>query len=279
MRGLRRAVAGTLLLGAGLAWFVHERAPATRLAHARDLVFERRIPAAAAAYEALAVTLDPVDDREAWVEAHVRLGELRQLELDDPRGAAEVYRRLVATAPEAEASWIARERLADLARNRLNDTDEAVAQWQALALSGRPNADRFAYRLARAHFAARDWEAAREACRALAARSPAGRWTGRALLLLGSSFEIEGRYDEAIAAFEDVEARFPGTEPAARARYQIGQVQAARRDWESAQASLLQALEVHPDPWRVQADLARVRRHLAELRRMRPLARAEALSR
>lgn len=267
------------LLGAGLLWYAHERSPAARLARASALAFERRPAEAAAVYESVIASLDPAGDRDAWADAHVRLAQLRQLELGDPRGAAEIYRRLIAQAPDAEPSWVARERLADLARHELHDPGEAMAQWRALALSGRPGADRFAYRIARAHFAAGAYEEAREASRALADRSPGGKWTDDALLLRASAFEIEGRYAEAITAFEDVERRYPGSETAARARYQIGQAQAASRDWEAAQASLLQALETHPDPWRVQADLARVRRHLAELRKMRPLDRAEALAR
>ncbi len=273
------AIALASMVGAGLAYLAYERAPSTRLDAARELVFERRVAEAAAAYEALTLSLDPESHRDAWVEAHVRLAELRHLEQDDPRGAAELYRRLLATAPDAEASWAAREHLAEIARHELDDRTTALEQWHALALSGRPNADRFAYRAARTHFTAGEYERAREVARALVERSPAGRWTDDALLLVASSHELEHAYDDAVVALEEAETRFPGTDVAARARYRIGQVKAAQRDWEGAQAALLQALETHPDPWRVQADLARVQRHLAEARKIRPITRTEALAR
>ncbi|WP_373046640.1 tetratricopeptide repeat protein [Vulgatibacter sp.] len=266
------------LAAGGLAWGVHYNSVGARLERASELVFERKYEEAVAAYRAIVAGLDPDEDREGWVEAHARLGEITYLELSEPRRAAEIYRRLIATAPQAEESWTARERLAEIARGELDDVHDAIAQWEALARSGRPNADRFALKIARAYFSLGDYEQCRQEAQALAERSPGGRWTADALFLLATAFQMENRHDEAVAAFEVVESRYPDTAVAARSRYQIGQSKASQRDWEGAQAALLAALETHPDPWRVQADLARVRKHLAELRKMRPLTRNEALA-
>jgi len=273
------ALVAAALLGGGIGWAALRDAPSARLERAAELVFEQRHAEAATAYRALIDGLDRDDDREAWVEAHARLAEVLWMGLGDPRGAAEVYRRLVAEAPQAEESWVARERLAELARNHFGDVHEAIAHWQALATSGRPGADRFAMLVARAYLRLQDWEQARREALALAQRSPDGAETDDALYLVATAWQLEGKHDEAVAAFEEVERRWPGTEIAARARYQIGQSRASQRDWDAAQAALLEALETHPDPWRVQADLARVRKHLAEERKVRPLSRDEALHR
>ena len=267
------------LLGAGIGWAALRNGPEARLERAAGLVFESRHAEAAATYRAIIDSLDRDEDRQAWVEAHARLAEVLWVGLDDPRGAAEIYRRLVAQAPQAEASWIARERLAELARNHFGDVHEAIAHWQALATSGRPGADLFAMRVARAYVRLHDYEQARQEALALAQRSPDGAETDDALFLVATAWQLEGKHDEAVAAFEEVERRWPDTDIAARARYQIGQSRASQRDWDAAQAALLEALESHPDPWRVQAELARVRKHLAEERKMRPLSRDEALHR
>lgn len=239
-----------------------------QLARAASLAYEERWAEAAASYRAIIASVDPVGDRQAWVEAHARFAEITWTGLSDARGAAEIYRKLIAGAPDAEESWRARELLAELAERHLGDVHEAIAHWQALAASGRPGADRFAYQAARTYFRLGDYEQARKEAETLVERWPQGAWADDALFLHGSAWQLEGEHEEAIAIFEQVEERFPETEVAGRARYQIGQSRASLRDWDGAQAALLQALESHPDPWQVQADLARVRKHLAEERRV-----------
>src|SRR5690606_40838361 len=62
------------------------------------------------------------------------------------------YRALIDLAPQSEEAYWAREKLAEIAHRHLKDYPEAISHWQALAGSGRPDADRFAYLVAKAYF-------------------------------------------------------------------------------------------------------------------------------
>lgn len=268
MRDRVRIVVLVLALGIGaaVAWGAWWDGFGRQLDRAGALAFKERWAEAAAAYRAIIASADPVEEREVWLEAHARLADVTWMGLSDERGAAEIYRAMIERAPRAEQSWIARERLAEIADRHFGDVHEAIAHWQALAGSGRPNAQAFAWKVAKAYFRIGDYDQVRQECESIVHRWPDGEFADDAMLLIGTAWQFEGRHEEAIAAFEAAEARFAGTETAARARYQIGQSRASLRDWEGAQAALLEALETHPDPFRVQADLARVQKHLAEQR-------------
>lgn len=266
-------------VGGGLAWGFLQGSVDDRLEKARQLSYERRFDEAAATYRTLLSQIDADDGpaaSKARREAQLRLGDIRYLDLGDIRGGAAVYRELVAESPDSEEAFDARQKLARIAR-RLGDVPEAIAQWQALAASGREGAERFSYKAAQAYSKLGNQEQARTEARALAEKFPESPWAARARFLIGSSHQLDGEWEPAIAAFEELERLHASTEWAARARYQIGQCQSALRDWEAAMESLLTALEVHPDPWRVQQDIARVRKHLAEHRKIMGNLRAHAM--
>jgi len=249
-----------------------------RLERARELSFAGQSKEAAAEYGALLTLLEGAESNErndaAKVETLARLGDLRYLTLRDYRGAADAYRRLIREAPASEEAWAAREKLADLSRRFFDDLNEAIAQWQALAASGRPDADRFSYLVAKSYFELQDYEQSRKECNDLAARHPDSKWAADALFLLGTAWQFEGKHAESIPVFEEIEQRWPTSEFAPRARFQIGQSQLALEDPESALASYLEALKRHPDPQTVQAEIQRARRHLSEAVRLEARAKA-----
>lgn len=266
-------------VGAGLTWGFLQGTVEDRLEKARQLSYERRFDEAASTYRTILSQMDADDGpaaSRARREAQLRLGDIRYLDLGDMRGGASVYRELVAEAPNSDEAFDARQKLARIAR-RSGDLPEAISQWQALAASGREGAERFSYKVAQAYSKLGDYEQARTEARSLAQRAPESGFVPRALFLVATSFQLEGDWEPAIAAFEELERLHPGTELAARARYQIGQCQGSMKNWEAALESLLAALEVHPDPWRVQQDIARVRKHLAEHRKIMGNLRAHAI--
>ncbi|HWV37113.1 MAG TPA: tetratricopeptide repeat protein [Vulgatibacter sp.] len=254
----------------------------TRLERARQLSFAGKAQEAAAEYRVLLAYLDEEGDHEsertraARVESLARYGDLTYLELRDYRSAAEAYRMLIAEEPAHEEAWAAREKLADLSKRFLSDPSEAIAQWQALAESGRPEGERFAYLAAKAYFEQQQYEQARKECAALAERAPGSKWAADALFLLATAWQFEGENAQAVAAFEEVERRWPDSEIASRARFQIGEARLAMDDPEAALASYLEALKRHPDPQRVQAEILRARRRLAEAQRIEQTTRAGA---
>jgi len=243
-----------------------------RLEEARELIFQQRTEEAIAAYRSLLYALESQPGKEAEcarIEALSRIGDLTYLEKRDVRGAAETYRALIDLAPQSEEAYWAREKLAEIAHRHLKDYPEAISHWQALAGSGRPDADRFAYLVAKAYFELRDFEQSRQECETVARKFPDSKAAQDALFLLATSHQFEGNHEKAIAAFDRVEELWPGTEIATRARFQKGRARFASGDPDGALADYLEALKTHPDPERVQAEIARARRHLAELERIR----------
>lgn len=244
----------------------------SRLEEARELVFRQRSEEAIAAYRSLLYALEGVEGesaQKARIEALSRIGDLSYLEKRDVKGAAEAYRTLIRIAPSAEEAYWAREKLAEIAHRHFKDLPEAIAQWQVLATSGREGAEQFAYRVAKAYFESRDYEQSRKECESIVQAFPEGKVAQDALFLLATSYQFEGKYEDAIAAFERVEARWPGSEIAARARFQKGRARMSSGDPDGALADYLDALKTHPDPERVQAEIARARRYVAELERIR----------
>lgn len=251
----------------------------SRLEEARSLLFRQETDKAADAYRALLFHLEGKDGeaaRSARIEALSRIGDLTYLQKKDPRGAAESYRRLIELAPTSEEAFWAREKLAEIAHRHLDDPEEAIAHWQALAQSGRPESDRFAYLVAKAYFEKKDYEQSRRESEAVARTFPESRWAQDALFLHATTWQFEGEHEKAIEAFEGVEARWPAGELAARARFQVGRCRMALEDADGALSDYLQALKRHPDPEAVQAEIARARRKVAEWERIRNTGEREA---
>lgn len=265
MRRAATLILGTLLLGC-------QPGVESRLEEARELVFKQRTDEAIAAYHSVLFSLEGEEGeeaREARIEALSRIGDLTYLEKRDMKGAAEVYRSLIELAPTAEEAYWAREKLAEIAHRHFRDIPEAINQWQALASSGREGAARFAYLVAKAYFELRDYEQSRKECEALAEAFPEDKAARDALFLFAATHQFEGAYAEAIEAYERVESRWPDSEIATRALFEKGRARFSAGDPDAALADYLQALKSHPDPERVQAEIARARRHVAELERIR----------
>ena len=269
----RGAAPAALALWLGVVAAGCGRSGDARLEHARDLTYEKRHADAADEYQALLEERGTREDEEALRQralALARLGDLYWLELGDAKRAAETYRKLIAVAPASDEAWIARERLADLAQRHLRDLHEAIAQWQALAASGRPGAEKFGYEAAKGYFELHDYEQCRKEARALARNFPEGALADDASFLVATAYQFEGKFREAIEAFGEVRARWPDGELAARATFQIGQCQASLGEHEAALATYIEALKTHPDPLRIQPEVTRMRRLLAETKGSKP---------
>jgi tetratricopeptide (TPR) repeat protein len=267
----RRTVVAAVLAGAALgAGILAWAFPTTgsRLEGARELARTGKFDEAIRAYREVLASLDPTDPsvRPERVAALADLGDLLYLEAGEPAAAADAYRRLILEGPTGPESRIARERLADIARRHLHDLPEAIAHEQALAASGQPGTDRFGYRAAKGYLELREYEQCRREARALLDAYPESEWADDALFLVATSWQIEGKHREAIGAFEEIRARFPGTEAAARALHGIGGEQLALGELEAALATFVEVLEIHPRPALVQPDIARVRELIARER-------------
>lgn len=264
---IRRRIAGVLAACAVASLTGCDDAAEQRLERARDLAFEGRHEPAAEEYRLLLSELGDRRDAKSVrlrAQALLALADLAWLRLADPPGAAALYRKVITEAPTSEEGWLARERLGDVAELKLHDLQEAIVQWQALAASGRPGADGFAYKVARGYFELHDFLQCRKETEALTQNFPTSLWVDDAIFLTATAFQFEGQHEQAIAAFERAIAAAREPALAARARFQTGQSLAALGRLQEALELHLAALTDHPDPQRVQPEIQRLRRLIAE---------------
>src|SRR4051794_8832965 len=195
--------------------------PAARLEQARDLALSGHHQTALIEARALLLTLrdDDSDGVHQVRRGALKLaGDLCALHLDDPRCAAAEYRELVKRYPTAPESFEARERLGDLDL-RIGDVRGAMEAWrdQVATAPDRPGADVAQLKIARALADRGDYHDARAEAAELIARWPASALAPAAALVAASTFHLSGRHDEAIAAYEKVEATYHGTQKGAEA--------------------------------------------------------------
>jgi len=100
-------------------------------------------------------------------------------------------------------------------------------------------------------FNRKQYEPARAAWRAFAAANPLDARVPQALFLVGEAFAAEEKFADAGAAWETLAAKFPGTEPAAHARFRVAEV-AEERTGDPA-AAIEEFKKVNVPPWQAQA--------------------------
>ena len=138
--------------------------------------------------------------------------------------------------------------------------DEAVAAWRGY-LSKFPDGPQSAdaqraildtqWQAAGDLLRRKQYEPARAAWRAFAAANPLDGRVPEALFLVGEASASEEKFPDALAAWELLAAKFPGTEPAAHARFRIAEV-AEQRTGDPALA-VEQFRKVDVEPWASQA--------------------------
>lgn len=240
--------------------------PATRLEQARDLALSGHHQTAL--LEARAVLLTLGEERGEKADAARRgalklAGDLCALHLDDPRCAAREYRELVKRFPTAPEAFEARERLGDLDL-RLGDVRGALEAWrdQVASAPDRAGADVAQLKIARALQDRGDFHDARAAAAQLQSRWPDSPLAASAALLSAGTYHLSGRTEDAVAAYDKVEARLHGTQQGAEALFEKGNCLAELGDDEGAVKAFTAALPRHDSPDAVQFALTRAERRL-----------------
>lgn len=94
-------------------------------------------------------------------------------------------------------------------------------------------------------------EAAREAWSEFVARNPLDPRVAGILFQIAGSFRAEKKYDEAIAGWELVASKFPGTEPAGHAQFEIALIFENQKG--DPEAALSRYRKIAVEPWKSQA--------------------------
>lgn len=248
--------------------------PSSRLEHARDLALSGHHKTAL--LEARAILLSLGDERGDKADGARRgalklSGDLCALHLDDPGCAAREYRELVKRYPTAPESFEARERLGDLDM-RIGNLRGALDAWadQVAAAPDRAGADAAQLKIARAQLDRGNFRDARASANELQSRWPHSLLAPAAALLAASTFHLSGLHEEAVLAYDRVEARYHGTAKAAEALFEKGNCLVEQGEDEGAIPAYTAALSRHDSPEVVQFALERAQRRLDRGRAVNP---------
>lgn len=241
--------------------------PADRLQRARDAVFERRPEEALVEYRRALDGLTRDTSAEAQVlKARALKGaaDVYRLELRKVKEAVSVYRELLQQSPESPEALEARIVLADLLRIHYRDLRGAIDQLTAALARNPPQSAELHYQVAKLYFELGDYPQSELEARKASERFPTSGYVDDALFLHAQALHmVEARRQEAAKAYADVLTRFPESELAPHAAFEMGKLREEAGENEKAIEVWVKALAHHPDPAVVQQAIARVRRRIA----------------
>jgi alpha-2-macroglobulin len=138
--------------------------------------------------------------------------------------------------------------------------DEAIAAWKAY-LAKYPNGPQSAdaqraildtqILIAQDHLRREQYAEARAAWQSFVAQNPLDARVPEVLFKIGESFAAQKKYDEAIAVRETLIGKFPGTEPAAHAQFQVAATLEVEKG--NPEAAIERFKKVAAEPWQSQA--------------------------
>lgn len=105
--------------------------------------------------------------------------------------------------------------------------------------------------IASEHLRRKEYDQAREVWRQFVAQNPLDARVPQILFEIGSSLATEKKWDDAVAAWETLAGKFPGTEPAAHAQFQVAYVYEVEKGEPSEAIERYKKVQV--EPWASQA--------------------------
>lgn len=261
MRRLRLALALLALAGVGC-----RDKPVDHLQRARDATFEKRPDEALVEYRKAFDGLRHDESPEALVlraRALKGAADVYWLEQRKVKEAVGVYRELIQQCPDAPESLDARIILAELLRVHYRDLRGAIDQLTAALKLNPPQGAELHYQVAKLYFELQDYQQCELETRRLTERFPTSAFVDDSLFLQAQAIAMmEGRRQEASRAFADLRTRFPDSELAPHALFEMGKLRADSGDNEKAIETWVEVLKTHPDPSLVQDYIARARKRI-----------------
>jgi tetratricopeptide (TPR) repeat protein len=239
--------------------------PVDLMRKAKMSVYEKDPRAALQHYRA---ALDLIE-RDASPEAPVLkaralrgAADVYRLELGNVKEAIAVYRELIAQCPEAPESLEARIILSELLEIHYHDLRGAITELTAALARNPPESAELHYHVATLYLALQDYQQAELEAQLVATRYEASAYADDGMLLRAQALAMMERRAEAMKAFEDLAQRFPDSELAPHALFELGKLKAEAGENEKAIEIWVAALKSHPQPQIVQAAIARLRQRI-----------------
>ncbi|GEL69938.1 MULTISPECIES: tetratricopeptide repeat protein [Myxococcus] len=241
--------------------------PVDHLQRARDATFEKRPDEALVEYRKAFDALRHDSSPEALVlraRALKGAADVYWLEQRKVKEAVGVYRELIQQCPESPEALEARIILADLLRVHYRDLRGAIDQLTAALKLNPPQGAELHYLVTKLYFELGDYQQCELETRRVMERFPTSAYVDDALYLQAQAIAMmEGRRQEASRTFADLRTRFPDSELAPHALFEMGKLRADAGENEKAIETWVDALKTHPDPALVQDYIARARRRIA----------------
>lgn len=152
-------------------------------------------------------------------EALYRLGQIRQLQLKSYPEAILAFLSLEKDYPHSPLAGEALRQVADLYKHQLLDYPRAIVIYQKLLDRGTDDADAVQYQIADCYFRLNNFEQARIEFESLLKNHPETSLSAEVHYRLAVNLALEGEGKKAIAAFEQVEERWPESPYAVEARF------------------------------------------------------------
>lgn len=234
------------------------------------LLFENRYEEAESLYLAIASELKSSPQPDAFriqARALYQAAQIEHLYLNQPRRAVARFHEALKIDPEAPFAFDAQREIVTIYQERLMDYRAAAEEIERLvsAFPLREDIVEYQYRGAQCYFLLRDFNQARVEAKVLLQKKDQGAIAALARLLIANSFSIEGRYPEAVEAYQALIDSNPDPELRARAQFELGLCYQELGDIPKAEKAMLEALKKHPRPDLVQAQLSNLRERFAEL--------------
>ncbi|PTL84596.1 tetratricopeptide repeat protein [Vitiosangium sp. GDMCC 1.1324] len=266
-----------LVLALALAPGCSRDSATDHMQRARDAIFEKRPDEALVEYRKALDALRTDETPQAQVlKARALKGaaDVYWLELRKVKEAASVYKELIAQCPESPEALEGRVVLAELLRVHFRDLRGAIDQLTAALARNPPQGAELHYQVAKLYFELQDYQQCVLESRKLTERFATSAFVDDAIYLqaqalhmqaLGAqpgSPEVQRYRQEASRTYADLIARFPDSELAPHAVFEMGKLKAEAGDNEKAIETWVQALKTHPEPAMVQDAITRARRRI-----------------
>ncbi len=189
--------------------------------------------------------------------------DVYNFQLRDFKHAVQIYRELIALNPESPETLEGRIHLASILRHEYRDLPGAIAELNFALARNPPQSAELSYQVAVMYFEHQDYEQCQLEAANVARKFETSAFVDDALFLRAQALSMmEDRTADAQRSLTELVQRFPDSELAPHALFELGRLSASTGDSEKAIEYWVQALKRHPDPKVVQANIARVRSRL-----------------
>jgi TolA-binding protein len=169
-----------------------------------------------------AAALNP--DSKSAIRAVYKLGLVLEIYLRDAEGALFNYQEFIRLSSDPMSVYEVLNRMGDIYFEQQVDAERAIATYKKLISLNSESLERdlFYLRVAQSYMLQNKFDLARSEYQELLERYPKSQFAPRARFEVGNAYYLEGKYEIAIEALKEVVRQHPQSEQAAEAQFLMG---------------------------------------------------------